>query len=290
MKSPAIVSLYLGLFLAALLFASSCPALTGDGGSIAACYPGGFHQVLLGVKPFAAPCMEFTPVGMCYHKGQPWAAMVKYWVPLYAIEVTGQAGTTIFPYFAPFQSLLERSAYPGSMVQGEAGNDTQTKFREAHIYVFSKADIAEILAGYPALACILSSGSFIGETVFRSEDSAVWKTCRDAVGSARQIAHVGDWGPLFPRCGWSNHPSNVTASLLYAYRAQDLASGINGVFSVDSGRILLDRYEIGGPTPGACYPIGTPAMAQEKNANRMGCADRIIIVYWQMKVTCCAGL
>lgn len=240
--------------------------------------------MLAGVKPFSVSCAQLTPIGTCSHLSN----LVTYWLPLYAIEVTGQGGTTIFPGPSSFESVLQQATHPGSMVQGEPDNDTQTKYREAHVYVFSKEDIAETLSGHPCLKCMLLSGHFIGGTVFKSEDNPfVWKTCFDAAGAGNALTQVGAWGPLFPRCGWSNHPSNVVASLLYAYRAQDLASGITRGLSVDRGKIGIDRYEIGGPIPGACYPIGTPAMQLEKLANRPGCADRFIIIYWQYMVKCC---
>ncbi len=268
--------------LAVVLWASSSFALVGDGGTIATCYPGGLHQVLASIKPFVVPCAQFTTIGTCGHVSK----LVSYWLPIYAIEVTGNAGTTIFPDGSFGQSLSDMATNAGSMVQGEPGNDTQTKHREAHIYAFSVTDLSEMLSGHPAQTCMMSgSNNLLGRTIFRSEASTTWKTCKDTGGLAEALAQVGAWGQLFPRCGWTSHPSNVTAGLLYAYRAQDLASGSG--LGVSSGHILIDRYEIGGPTPGMCYPIGTPSMSQEKFANRPGCSDRFVIIYWQFMVKCC---
>ncbi len=278
---------YLAFFVAAALCSSSSFALDGDGGTIAACYPGGFNQVLLGVKPFVAPCAQFTTTGMCYHKGKPYAAMAAFWLPTYAIEVTGQANTTVFP-----KSLADilnpgLTTSGGSMVQGEAGNDTQTKYREAHIYQLSTSDVATILAGHPAMTCMLTAASSItGGTVFKSEDYPGWRLGKDPTGANPPASAVGSWGPLYPRTGWSNHPSNITNSLLLSYRAQQLGAEFS---LLQGGTLYVDKYEIGGPNPGACYPIGNPAapMLQEMNANRLFCADRVVTIYWRFVSTCC---
>ncbi len=282
---------YIASFLAIALYSLPSFALVGDGGSIAACYPGGFSQVLLGVKPFVVPCAQFTTVGMCYHKGKAYGAMAEFWLPTYAIEITGQANTTVFP-----KSLLDivnpgLTISGGSMVQGEAGNDTQTKYREAHIYEMSTPDVATILAGHPAMTCMLKAASSItGRTVFKSEAYPGWRLGKDLTGiidATNPLASaVGSWGPLYPRTGWSNHPSNITNSLLLSYRAQQLG----GEFaSLRGGTLYVDKYEIGGPNPGACYPIGNPAtpMLQEMNANRLSCADRVVTIYWRLVSTCC---
>src|SRR5208337_5583981 len=167
---------YISFFLATALCSSPSFALVGDGGAIAACYPGGFTQVLLGVKPFVVPCAQFTTVGMCYHKGKPYGAMAEFWLPTYAIEITGQANTTVFPKSLPDIVSPGLTISGGSMVQGEAGNDTQTKYREAHIYELSTSDVATIIAGHPAMSCMLTAApSIIGSTVFRSETSPGWR-------------------------------------------------------------------------------------------------------------------
>ncbi len=269
------------VFLAGALCAFSAFALDGDGGTIAACYPAGFNQVLLGVKPFVVPCVQFKVIGTCKA-----AKLVEFWLPTYAIEVAGQANTTVFP-----ESLTDivSAGLPisgGSMVQGEAGNDTQTKYREAHIYQLSTSDVATILAGHPSMPCMLTSASSItGSTVFKSELYPGWRLGKDPTGAPNPVAFpVGSWGPLYPRTGWSNHPSNITNSLLLSYRAQQLGAE----FLLLRGGILnIDKYEIGGPIPGACYLIGNPTMLQEINANRPLCADRIVTIFWRHVITCC---
>ncbi|MBF0507209.1 MAG: hypothetical protein HQL09_10270, partial [Nitrospirae bacterium] len=124
MKISKIVGFFIISFVQAAICVSSSFALISDGGTIAACYPGGFHQVLAGVKPFVAPCAQYTPIGTCSHLSN----LVTYWLPLYAIEVTGQEGTTIFPVPSSFVSVLQQATESGSMVQGEPGNDMQTKY------------------------------------------------------------------------------------------------------------------------------------------------------------------
>ena len=277
----------MALFPAAALCASSSYALDGDGGSIAACYPGGFNQVILGVKPFVVPCAQFTTIGTCHY-----GAMVEFWLPTYAIEITGQANTTVFPKSLADIVTPGLTTSGGSMVQGEAGNDTQTKYREAHIYELSTADVATILAGNPAKTCMLTAASSItGGTVFKSEAYTGWRLGKDPTGTidtANPLASaVGSWGPLYPRTGWSNHPSNITNSLLLSYRAQQLGSEFS---ALRGGALYVDKYEIGGPNPGACYPIGNPAapMLQEMNADRPLCADRVVTMYWRLVTTCCA--
>jgi len=278
-------------YLVSFLGLTFCPlpsfGLVGDGGTIAACYPGGFTQVLLGVKPFVVPCAQFTTAGMCYHRGKPYGAMAVFWLPTYAIEITGQANTTVFP-----KSLADivnpgLSTSGGSMVQGEVGNDTQTKYREAHIYELSTTDVATILAGNPAMTCMLTAASSItGSTVFKSEEYPGWRLGKDPTGANPLASKAGSWGPLYPRSGWSNNPSNITNSLLLSYRAQQLGAEFS---LIRGGTLYVDKYEIGGPNPGACYPLGNPAepMLQEMNANRLFCADRIVTIYWRLVTTCC---
>ena len=278
---------YLCSFLAAALCSFPSFALDGDGGTIAACYPGGFNQVLVGVKPFVAPCAQFSTIGMCYHKGKPYGAMAAFWLPTYAIEITGQAGTTVFPKSLTDILNLGLTTSGGSMVQGEAGNDTQTKYREAHIYELSTSDVATILAGHPAMTCMLTAASSItGSTVFKSEEYPGWKLGKDPTGTSPLTSAVGSWGPLYPRTGWSNHPSNITNSLLLSYRAQQLGAEFS---LLRGGTLYVDKYEIGGPNPGLCFPIGNPAMPmlQEMNANRLFCADRVVTIYWRLVSTCC---
>ena len=282
---------YLSFFLSTALCSSSLSALDGDGGTIAACYPGGFKQVLLGVKPFAAPCAQFATAGLCYHKGKPYGSMAAFWLPTYAIEITGQADTTVFPNSL---SDILNAGLPisgGSMVQGEAGNDTLSKYREAHIYQLSASDVAIILAGHPAMTCMLTAASSItGSTVFKSEAFPNWRLGVDPTGIINSFnpraTAVGSWGPLYPRSGWSNHPSNITNSLLLSYRAQQLGAELS---ALRGGTLYVDKYEIGGPDPGACYPIGNPStpMLQEMNANRPFCADRVVTIYWRLVSTCC---
>ena len=278
---------YLSSFLATALCSWTSFALVGDGGTIAACYPGGFGQVLVGVKPFVAPCAQFTATGTCYHKGKPYGAMAAFWLPTYAIEITGQANTTVFP--KSLADILDPglTTSGGSMVQGEAGNDTQTKYREAHIYELSTSDVATIIAGHPAMTCMLTAASSItGSTIFKSEDYPGWRLGRDPTGANPLSSAVGSWGPLYPRTGWGNHPSNITNSLLLSYRAQQLGAEFS---LLRGGTLYVDKYEIGGPNPGACYPIGNPAtpMLQEMNANRLFCADRVVTIYWRLVSTCC---
>ena len=270
---------YLGFFLAIVLRSSPSLALFGDGGTIAACYPGGYNQVILGVKPFALSCAQFVVIGNCKI-----GKLVEFWLPTYGIEVTGQANTTVFP--ASLADVLSPGLPAGdSMVQGEAGNDTQTKYREAHIYELSKSDVAIILAGHPALPCMLpAAGITTGKTVFKSELYSGWRLGTDPSELNPLASPVGSWGPLYPRTGWNNHPSNVTNSLLLSYRAQQLGAEF---LLLRGGTVYVDKYEIGGPIPGACYPIGNPTMLQEKNANRPLCADRIITIFWRHVITCC---
>lgn len=267
-------------FLAVALCAFSAFALSGDGGTIAACYPGGFNQVLLGVKPFVVPCVQFKIIGTCKA-----AKLVEFWLPTYAIEVTGQANTTVFP--ASLADVVSSSLpMGGSMVQGEAGNDTQTKYREAHIYQLSTSDVATILSGHPSMPCMLTAASSItGSTVFKSELYPGWRLGKDPTGAPDPLAFpVGSWGPLYPRTGWSNHPSNITNSLLLSYRAQQLGAEFSLLLG---GTLNIDKYEIGGPIPGACYPIGNPTMLQEINSNRPLCADRVVTIFWRHVITCC---
>jgi len=273
-------ALYVRFLFAIALYPSLSIALIGDGGTISACYPGGYTQLLLGVKPFAFPCVQFTIIGAC-----PTGKAVEFWMPTYAIEVTGHANTTVFP-FSLSDVLSPELPAADSMVQGEAGNDTQTKYREVHIYELPISDVLTILAGHPALPCILNAADVTtGSTVFKSEMYPGWRLGKDPTGALNPAAFlVGSWGPLYPRTGWNNHPSNVTNSLLLSYRAQQL--GAESAL-LRGGTVYVDKYEIGGPVPGACYPIGNPAMLQEKNANRPLCADRIITIFWRHAVTCC---
>lgn len=273
------IVLGIGSFIVMALCSSPSAALVGDGGTIAACYPGGYNQVLLGVKPFAFPCAQFKIIGTCIG-----GKVAEFWLPTYAIEVTGQANTTIFP--ASLADVLN-TGLPGedSMVQGEAGNDTHTKYREVHIYELSTRDVLTILAGQPGLPCmLLAAEASTGSTVFRSESYPGWRLGTDPDGLDPAEFRVGSWGPLYPRTGWSNHPSNVTNSLLLSYRAQQLGSEFA---LLRGGTVYVDKYEIGGPIPGACNQIGAPTMLQEKNANRPSCADRIVTIFWRHIITCC---
>ncbi len=264
--------------LSVLLFASTSAAFIGDMGTIESCYPGLLDQVLLGVKPFALQCETPVTVGACYHKGKPWANLLVAYVPKYAIEVTGHAGTTIF-------TSIPTAAQPDSMVTGQAANDSNTRYKEAHIWALSYADIMEIVGGsalHPV--CLARQGLPVGLPVFVSEVVPAWRAGVDPTGVTSMVALVGAWGHAYPRQGWADHPSNVTSSLLTAYRAQSLASDS---FLVDSPTVALDKYEIGGPNPGACYPIGAPTTTMEALANRTGCADRIITIYWELETMCC---
>ncbi|MBF0560355.1 MAG: hypothetical protein HQL08_16430, partial [Nitrospirae bacterium] len=246
---------YLGIVLAVALRSSPSIALVGDGGTIAACYPGGYSQLLLGVKPFVFQCAQYSVIKPCPLGGK----LVVFWLPTYAIEVTGQANTTVFP-LSLTDVLSLASPIEGGMVQGETGNDTQTKYREVHIYQLSTADVTAILAGHPGQACmLLYADGITGGTVFKSELYPAWRLGKDptGIGAANPLAsQVGSWGPLYPRTGWSNHPSNVTNSLLLSYRSQQLGAEFSALYG---GTVFDDKYEIGGPVPGACYQIGTPA-------------------------------
>jgi len=211
-----------------------------------------------------------------------------YWVPRYAIETTGQAGTTIF-------TPIPTAGLPGSMVTGEGANTANTKYKESHVYQFSVAEILEILGGnVPFAMCMATGGDSgqgglpVGTVLFASEAVPSWRAGVDptgATGALNPVSQSLPWGNLYPRQGWCSHPSSVTSSLLTALRAQDLASD---TFLVAKPSPLLDKYEIGGPNPGMCYPIGTPTMTMESGANRPGCADRVITIYWEFVVTCCA--
>ncbi|MBF0557248.1 MAG: hypothetical protein HQL08_00555 [Nitrospirae bacterium] len=267
-------------FLIMALCSSPSFALVGDGGTIAACYPGGYSQILLGVKPFVFQCAQYTVIKPCPYGGK----LVEFWLPTYAIEVTGQANTTVFPVsLADVLSLA--SPIEGGMVQGEAGNDTQTKYRDVHVYQLSTADVTAILAGHPGQVCmLLYADSITGGTVFKSELFPGWRIGKDPTGLNPFSSPVGSWGPLYPRTGWSNHPSNVTNSLLLSYRSQQLGAEFSALYG---GTVFVDKYEIGGPVPGDCYQIGTPTMLQEKAANRSLCADRIVTIFWRHIITCC---
>lgn len=284
------VVLILLLLLASLPHAPA-HALTGDGGTLSACYPGGLNQVLAGVNPFKTECALFTDLGTCYCAGVPCGRMVSFWLPLYAIEITGHANTTVFPF--SLQDVVSPNALlgmtrQGSMVQGETAGGVNTKYREAHLYELSRADILKILAGHPHSACMtLMNLSSTGRTAFKSEARLDWRMGKDLTASLNptdMLTMVGAWGYLFPRTGWVQHPSNVTGSLLLAFKAQHLAAELS---TLSKPTVYVDKYEIGGPVPGACYQIGMPTTLQEVSANRVGCADRIVVLFWKYITTCC---
>ncbi|MFO0753575.1 MAG: hypothetical protein U0411_09665 [Thermodesulfovibrionales bacterium] len=281
------------ILLLLLIFLPYAPvyALTGDGGTLSACYPGGFSQVLAGIKPFMTECVQFTTLGNCYCAGVPCGAMVSFWLPQYAIEVTGHANTTVFPFglqdiVSP--GFLLGATREGGMVQGETAGRVNTKYREAHLYELSRAEILQVLAGHPHQACMaLMNLAAAGRTAFTSEAREDWRKGKDTTTSltpADMLTKVGSWGYLFPRTGWVQHPSNVTGSLLLAFKAQHLAAELS---TLSKPTVYVDKYEIGGPVSGACYPIGTTTTVQELNANKTGCADRFVVLYWKYITLCC---
>lgn len=284
------VVLILSLLLTFLPYAP-VHSLTGDGGTLSACYPGGFNQVLTGIKPFMTECVQFTALGNCSCAGLPCGMMVSFWLPQYAIEITGHANTTVFPF--SLQDLVSPDSLLGttresSLVQGETAGGVNTKYREAHLYELSRAEILQILAGHPHQACmVLMNLSTTGRTAFKSEAREDWRKGKDTMASLNptdMLTKVGSWGYLFPRTGWVQHPSNVTGSLLLAFKAQHLAAELA---TLSKPTVYVDKYEIGGPAPGACYPIGTATTVQEASANKAGCADRIVVLYWKYITTCC---
>jgi hypothetical protein len=104
---------------------------------------------------------------------------------------------------------------------------------------------------------------------------------------------VGAWGPLYPRTGFSFHPSDLAASALTAVRAVNISFDK----SILSHVVLLqltfapnlkdDRMQLVSPVKGQCIGIGEEPRQWE--GGKYSKEGKYAWIYWRKK-ECCASL
>lgn len=102
---------------------------------------------------------------------------------------------------------------------------------------------------------------------------------------------MGNWGPLFARTGWLQHPSEPVGSAAAAYRAAHilshpelLAGRVVPMPATDFSASTSDLMNLAVPRPTPCFAPGTPPITWEQATTSP--VGQYLWVYW-VKRSCC---
>jgi hypothetical protein len=252
-------------------------------------------------------CVQFSAIGVCRRNTPPFVGVkVRYWQPTLLIETTKRSGHSGIIEFAPLVRSLAVGVREDASGSGAGQADTTSlQMNEAHVFGFPFASAISAAIEAPCEG----PPDFAGTVSYLSEqDAQEWRSARLeeknplALMSARAApmceTHgpmlpgmcVGNWGPLYPRTGFSVHASEPVASALSAFRAADIAAlkpqtphrVVSPVLFWPSVR--FDRLQLVSPVTGQCMAVGAdPRYWESGKRSREG---RYVWVYWRKKECC----
>ena len=256
-------------------------------------------------------CVNFSTIGVCQRNTPPYAGVkVRYWQPVLLVETMRRSGESgILEYKDMVREMTVASSSRAVEPSGSGGagqaDTTVLQMNEAHIFGFPFSDAFSAIVeapceGPPDIGGVIS---YLSE-----QDRDEWRNGRseeinplavvgvktaplcDRFGGALQGMCLGQWGPMYPRTGFSVHASEVVSSAISAFRAADVASFkpqpphrvVSPLLFWPDAR--YDRMQLVSPSPSRCMAVGeNPALWEEGKRSIDG---RYVWIYWRKKECC----